>query len=231
MLPEEKCAALHDFGIAQIDLLDFNAVREQSPEQFLDALCEKYRPVRLCCGYDYRFGKNAAGDPEGLAAYCNRHGIELYCAPCVCEDGQPISSTVLRKWLAQGELERANRYLYGGFGFTAEVLHGDARGRTIGFPTINQRYPQQLAPLRAGVYTARVLIDGAAYRGIANIGLRPTFRTSEVFSETYICDFSGELYGKTVTVKPLRFLRGEEKFDSLEALSAAIRRDLSALEE
>lgn len=231
MLPEDKCAALRDFGMDEIELLDFDAVRELPPQEFLERLYEKFRPARICCGYDYRFGRNAAGDAEFLAAFCREHGVELCRADCVCADGAPVSSTALRGMLADGRLEQANRWIYGGFGFTAEVLHGDARGRTIGFPTVNQLYPHALSPLKPGVYTARVIIDGVSYAGISNIGLRPTFRTREVWSETYIRDFSGELYGRAVTLKPLRFLRGEKKFDSLDALSQAIRRDLSALDE
>lgn len=231
MLPEDKCRALEALGVSEIKMLDFEQVRGLSPEEFLSCIESEYAPARICCGYNYRFGKNASGDTALLAEFCGKRGIEFRCIDCVRENGQPISSTALRTLLSDGDVETADKYIYGGFGFKAEVIHGDARGRTLGFPTVNQKYPDMLAPLKYGVYTARIEFDGKCYSGISNIGVRPTFETAAVYAETYIKNFSGDIYGRTVTLKPQRFLRPEKKFSSVDELKAAVMRDISAVDE
>lgn len=226
MSPKDKETALKEYGVDEIEWLDFSAVRDLSPVAFLDQICEKYHPQRIVCGYDYRFGKNAAGTTETLLEYCHSHGIEFFCAERVDVDGKPISSTRIRQWLANGDTETANRYILGGFRFRATVLHGDARGRKLGFPTANQLYPKELAPLKHGVYVTKMVFDGKSYIGITNIGHRPTWPTDDVLCETYLPDFSGDLYDREIVTYPLRFLRPERRFDSIEELTATIRRDL-----
>lgn len=231
LLPEDKCKRMHALGIKAVELLDFSEVCMLSPEEFFNRITDKLSPARICCGYNYRFGKNAAGDTRLLSKLCSSRGIELCCSECVEENGAPISSTRIRSMLRDGRLEEANRYIYGGFGFKAEVLHGDARGRTIGFPTINQKYPEALVALKPGVYAAEIIIDDKCYMGVSNIGVRPTFLTCSVYAETYIKDFSSNIYGQSVELKPLRFIRPEKKFGSLDELKAAISRDIRAIEE
>lgn len=226
MTPEDKCRALTELGIDEICLLDFLKVRQMNAESFLDALVRRYNPVLISCGYNYRFGNGARGDSEFLQKYCAANGIGFSCSGCVSENGQPVSSTAIRQLLKNGEVQQANRQMWGGFGFTGEVLHGDRRGRTIGFPTVNQLYPDMLVPLRFGVYTAQMLFDGKSYNGIANIGIRPTFRTKHIMCETYLDGFSGDLYGHQVTLKPQKFLREERKFNSLSELKETITADL-----
>lgn len=231
MLPEDKLRALKLLGADEIKVLDFEKVRNISPEEFLKQLVEEFSPARICCGYDYRFGINASGDTGLLSAFCRERNIEFVCSSCVSCDGVPISSTLLRGMLVDGDIEKANSYIYGGFGFTGAVLHGDARGRTIGFPTLNQKYPELLAPLKPGVYSAEVETENGIYRGISNIGIRPTFQTKSVFAETHLLGFSDDVYGKIITLKPKKFLRPEKKFNSVEELKKAISDDISALGE
>ena len=114
------------------------------------------------------------------------------------------------------------------FSYTAEVITGDRRGRTIGFPTINQKYPDELLPVRFGVYKSKVILGGDMYDGITNIGIRPTWQTDYIISETFIKDFSSDVYGKTVTVMPLKFVRGEVVFSSAEELKKQIQSDMEA---
>lgn len=230
MTPADKSAALKDFGIKQVELLDFEKMRDIEPSEFLCKLTERYHPALISCGYNYRFGRNAEGDTDLLRSFCDSHGIAFHCTECVLDEGEPINSTSLRALLREGELERANRQIYGGFGFSAPVLHGDARGRTLGFPTINQKYPTHLVPLKFGVYTAKVIIDGEIYDGISNIGLRPTWRTDDIMSETYIKDFSGDLYDRAVILKPQKFIRPERRFNSVEELRNAILADVTLIE-
>ena len=151
---------------------------------------------------------------------------EYICAEPVTYKGEIVSSTRIREMLRNGEVKAANEILYEPFSFTAKVMQGDKRGRTIGFPTVNQRYPENLVKLKFGVYKTKINIDGKEYCGITDIGTRPTFKTDYVISETFIKDFSGDLYGKELKITPLEFLRDEKKFNSLEELKKQIAEDL-----
>lgn len=223
----DKCRYLKQFGIDEIISLDFNEVRNDSPESFLNYLKNEIGADYVTCGFNYRFGKNGVGDTALLSDYCNKNGIELRVSnPYLLPDGTPLSSSYIRSLLKDGQVEKANEFLYKPFGFTALVSKGDQRGRTIGFPTINQKYPTDLVKLRFGVYKTEVLVDGEKYDAITDIGVRPTYETDFIISETFIKNFSGDLYGKEITVTPIKFLRDEKKFNSLDELKEQIKKDL-----
>ncbi len=227
MTPADKYNALLSLGIKQVDMLDFKDVQHLSATDFLDELVKCYKPDIISCGFNYRFGFKAMGDIAFLESYCKEKNITLLCCNSVNHNSETLSSTVIRNMLLEGKLEEANNLIHGGFGFTAPVLHGDERGRTIGFPTVNQDYPEELVPLKFGVYTSKIIIDGVTYTGITNIGMRPTYRTKKVTSETFIKDFHKEIYGKEITLKPQKFIRPEQKFAGLEQLKDAILKDIS----
>lgn len=228
MTNTDKCRVLNKIGIDEIFTLDFNKVRGMMPEDFLTFLNVKFSPSLISCGFNYRFGKNAAGNTDDLSNFCALNGIEFKCCKPVSVDGAAVSSTVIRRFLSGGDIERANRLLYEPFSFTAEVIVGDRRGRTLGFPTINQKYPKELIPIKFGVYKTKIRFDNMEYSGITNIGIRPTWQTDYIISETFIENFSGDLYGKEVTVVPVRFIRGEERFTSAEELVRQIKSDLNS---
>lgn len=225
---EEKCCYLNELCIDEIIALDFNEVKNDSPEEFLSFLKNEIGASYITCGFNYRFGKGGAGDTAMLEAFCKQNGIELrVSSPYLLPDGSALSSTYIRSLLKNGEIKAANKYLYKPFCFTARVNKGDQRGRTIGFPTINQKYPKELVKLRFGVYKTKVVVEGEEFYGITDIGVRPTYETDYVISETFIKNFSGDLYGKEVTIVPIKFLRDEIKFNSLEELKAQIEKDLN----
>lgn len=224
---QNKLNYLKEFGIDEVITLDFNEVKDTAPESFLSFLKDEIGADYIACGFNYRFGKNGAGDTAVLTDFCQKNGIELRISnPHLLTDGKPLSSSYIRSLIKNGEIEKANELLYKPFSFTAVVEKGDQRGRTIGFPTVNQRYPKDLVKLRFGVYKTKVLIDGNEFDAISDIGVRPTYKTDFVISETFIKNFSGDLYGKELTVTPIKFLRDEKKFDSLEELKAQIKKDL-----
>ena len=226
---EDKCAALKRNGIDEVEGLVFSKMRDVSPEAFLAYLKEKFDPALISCGFNYRFGKDAAGNTETLASFCQQNGILFRCCDPVLRDGTVVSSSGIRSLLASGEIEQANEMMTEPFSFSAEVINGDKRGRTLGFPTVNQRYPKELAPLRFGVYQTEVSFDQKTFTGMTNIGIRPTFETPYVLSESFIHGFSGDLYGKTVRVAPIRFIRPERKFSSAEELKAQVLSDLELI--
>ncbi len=223
----DKCSYLKELGINEIISLDFNEVRNDSPESFLNFLKNDIGADYIACGFNYRFGKNGAGDTALLSDFCNKNGIELRVSkPYLLPDSTPLSSSYIRSLLKGGQVDKANKFLYKPFSFTAKVEKGDQRGRIIGFPTINQKYPTDLVKLRFGVYKTEVLVDGEKYDAITDIGVRPTYETDFIISETFIKNFSGDLYGKEITVTPIKFLRDEKKFSNINELKKQIEIDL-----
>lgn len=226
MTYKDKLEALKDLGVDEVLTLDFELVKDMSPEDFLESLYEKYSPSIICCGFNYRFGKGALGDTEQIGEFCKKKGIEFKVAQPVTENEKTVSSTLIREFIKNGEIDKANNLLTKPFSFEGEVIKGDARGRTIGYPTINQKYPEELVKLKFGVYKTKIIVDGKEFEGITNIGIRPTFKTDYVIAETYIKDFSGDLYGERLRIIPLEFLREEIKFSSIEELKRQIEIDL-----
>lgn len=222
----QKCDYLKELGINEIVPLDFEIVKNTPPINFLESLRQKYNPQIISCGFNYHFGKEGKGDTKLLADFCNKNGIILKVCDPVSFENQIVSSTRIRNLIKNGQIEAANQLLFKPFSFSGEVLSGDKRGRTIGFPTINQKYPENLVKLKFGVYKTQVIFDGKTFEGVTNIGLRPTYELNYVTSETYIKNFSGNLYGKNVTIVPLKFLRQEKKFSSLEELKKQIAKDI-----
>ena len=228
---EDKCRILKNLGFSHIELLEFQKVRNMSALSFLEFLKEKYNPDYISCGFNYKFGKNGEGNTEFLKKYCEENGITLKVLDCVTKDSVSVSSTVIRNMLSNGEIGKANELLSFPFSFESVVISGDKRGRTLGFPTINQKYPEQLVKVKFGVYKTLVEFDNKQYVGITNIGVRPTYKTDYVISETYISGFSGDLYGKNIRIIPLEFLREERKFSSFDELKKQIELDLKNIKE
>ena len=229
MLPQDKENALLKLGAKSVVFLDFEKVKDISAEDFLNYLKETYNPDLICCGFDFRFGKNASGNTSTIEKFCNQNNMECMVAPPVLKNGKPISSTNIRELIKCGKIEEANEQIFGGFGFTSAVIHGDARGRTIGFPTVNQEYPADLVLPKFGVYSSNIIIENVTYKCITNIGIRPTFKTEKVYCESHILDFNADIYGKSVTLKPQKFIRCERKFNSLKELTNAIKKDITKI--
>lgn len=222
---EEKAKKLNNLGFST-DVLDFSTVRNMEPEKFLRFLVDKYNPQMICCGFNYRFGKNAAGDIDFLYAFCKQQKIELLVAKPVEYESERVSSSRIRRLLADGNIAFANKLLGYSFSVGGTVCHGDGRGRTIGSPTVNFSYPQDIVVVRHGVYAGGVDIDGTRYDTVTYIGNRPTYKTETVVCETNILDFTGNLYEKELYVNLKEFLRDDRKFDTLEELKKQIATDI-----
>lgn len=225
---EKRDKMLEDIGVQPM-YISFSDIREMSPEEFVrDVLVKKFNAGALCCGFNYRFGKNGTGDAGLLKDLTQIYGIKLTVCPRFTIDGEEVSSTKIRKAVSCGDIELANRMLGYPFMYSSEIFTGDRRGRLLGAPTINQFLPEGLTVPRFGVYASMVYFDGFEYSGVTNIGLRPTFDGVSVRSETYILGFSGDLYGKNVEVHLHKFIRGERKFADADALKAQISQDVKA---
>lgn len=229
-LSAERASALAALGVQVLYELNFDAAFSHiTAEDFCARVLHAgLGAAHLACGADFAFGHRRGGDVALLARYAESHGIGLGVVPPVGDAAGPISSTRIRRLLQDGYPERAAGLLGRAHTLRGQVTHGDARGRTIGFPTANIPLGRHLEPAR-GVYaiTAR-LEDGRELRGVANIGARPTVGGAESRLEAHLFDFDEDIYGQELTVALRHFLREERKFQSFAALTEQIARDAAA---
>ena len=223
----DKERILEHTGIQTLYSLEFQEVRDWEAETFVrEVIFGKCNARRLCCGADFRFGKDAKGDVTLLRRLCEEKGVELYVVPAVMDGGEKVSSTRIRKAVEEGNIPLANRLLGRPFGFSLEVIHGNhIGGSLLGTPTINQAIPEGFVLPRFGVYASWCRVGGQYFYGVTDVGVKPTVGSDKVLAETWMPDFTGDLYGKRVRVFLLEFLRPERKFDSLEELKAAIEKN------
>lgn len=223
---DEKREKLLATGVDTVEMLDFENFRNLSPKEFLDCINRNGTIKRVACGFNYRFGKKAEGDTAFLRKYCEENGIEYFEAPEVCVNGKTVSTTYIKELLADGKIEKANELLVEPFSIAAPVINGAQRGRKLGFPTANQKYPEEKCPIKNGVYRTRVTMGMQVFNGVTDIGVRPTFNGDCLLAETYIIGFKGDCYDNNIKVSFLEFLRDEKRFDSKEALTAAIKENV-----
>ncbi len=224
--PTLKAKSVGALGADWLLTPDFSQFKGLSPEQFaLDVLMRGLNARVVCCGYDYHFGKGACAGAKELAELLTPYGVRVEQIGAVLDNGLPVSSTRIRDALATGDIETANRLLGRAFAIDFPVAHGKGLGRELGFPTANQLIGEGYAQPRFGVYATQVLIDGVVHAAVTNVGIKPTVGSDSVGAESYILDWSGDLYDRTIETRFLSFLRPEQKFESLDALKAAIRQD------
>ncbi len=226
--PEERYPIFRSLGIDLLILADFEDIASLSPERFAEEiLFDRCQVRRVLCGFNFRYGKSAAGNAQSLKNTFSDLGGAVDIVPPFRLDGHTVSSSEIREALSVGNANRARRMLTRPYSLTAEVVHGKKLGRTLGFPTANQRFPSDRLVPKFGVYAVRVRTDGKTFFGVANVGVRPTVEnTVSANCEVYILDFEGDLYGKTVTTEFCEFLRPERHFSDIAALSGAVHNDI-----
>ena len=224
---DEKLRLLEALGVGRVYLIDFTTIRSITAEHFVrDVLIGCFNAKHTGCGFNYHFGNGAKGNGEMLSVLAKQYGITETTQPQLCFGGLPISSTRIRKCISEGDVASANAMLGRKYGFCLPVVHGRRLGRTLGFPTINQQMPEGLVKPLFGVYASTVDIDGSLYRGVTNIGIKPTVGSEGVTIETWLPEYSGaELYGRTLDLRIDSFVRQERKFSGLDELRAAVLKD------
>ena len=216
---------LRRYGIEYVHVLPVTKETMGLPwRKFIDLLLEE-GAAGFVCGDDFHFGAKGEGDGEKLQSLCEEQGLPCRIVPEQTVDNIRISSTYIRRQIETGDMETAVRFLGHPYTLTGTVVRGQQLGRTLGIPTANLHLPAGLAIPKFGVYACCVLIDGLRYPAVTNIGTRPTVEGQGITVEPWILDFSGDLYGKQITLECYRFLRSEQKFPSLEALQAEIRKN------
>lgn len=209
---------------------DFNEIKNLTGPEFIEQIIiGKFNAGMILCGFDFRFGKNAQYSALKLRELLENRDIWVRILEHQDYEGEPISSTRIRQAVSQGDIIKANAMLGYNFTFESTVVKGDQRGRTIGYPTINQHLPNELIVPRFGVYESNTIIDDKCYKSFTNIGIRPTWRVNEPLAETHIFGFNGDLYGKVVRVELVKYLRQEKVFSSIDELKQQLNYDKSSI--
>lgn len=224
---EEKERIIKDLGADIFVCIPFDLdVGSLSPFEFFEEIIVKrLRADFIVCGFNFTFGKNGAGNTELLSALCSERGIGFIALPPVLIGTSPISSSDIRRYLSEGDTKNASLLLGRPYSVTSKVISGNRIGRTLGFPTANIAFDDRAQIPKNGVYLTRVSFGGESYFGVTNVGRHPTVSPSRLLAETYLLDFSGELYGRSIHLEFLEFIRPERKFDSLGELAAQVSRD------
>jgi len=225
---DERRAELERLGVDALVIQPFTTGFASTPwEDFCLLLIRQVGICHMIVGHDHAFGKNREGNAESLRRFGQDHGFEVTEIGPLVVDEEVISSTKIRRALLEGHLETANSYLGRLYSIRGEVVRGDGRGRRIGVPTANIRPLKgtKLIPCN-GVYCVHIRIGNETHRGMANIGVRPTFTSGEERTiEANIFDFGDEIYHQIVTVEFIKFVRSEQKFGSLDEFLAQLERD------
>lgn len=227
---EQKLEQFERLGVEQVWMPEFSELADLTPEAFFnDVLLGRLHAAALSCGYDYSFGKHAAGQVGLLHSLCEQNGVALSVLPAFDRNHTLVSSTAVRNCLMSGDIPTANALLGYPYYLLGEVVHGRSLGKTLGFPTLNQLFaPNQLVP-RYGVYNSTTEIAGKSYPSITNIGVKPTIEGERApLAETYLIGGEGDLYGETARVALIEMTRPEQKFNGLDELRAAVHRDIDA---
>ena len=217
---KEKQEILKERGIDYLLECPFTKeVMCMEPEDFIAKIVRQLHVKCMVVGEDFHFGHNRRGDYHMLRQYAGKYGYEVIVVEKIKEDSRDISSTFVREEIAAGNIEKANHLLGYRYFVTSRVLHGNQIGRTIGIPTINQLPPKEKLLPPNGVYVTEAYIGDRWYRGISNVGCKPTIEGEyPVGVETHLLDFAEDVYDKMVTVEFLSRVRSERKFASIEAL-------------
>jgi riboflavin kinase / FMN adenylyltransferase len=214
-----KLRLLAATGLAGAVVMTFDKRRaETTAQDFIHHdLIERLRISGIAVGYDFHFGKGRVGSPSLLVAEAPRLGIEIDVQAHVDIAERPVSSSAIRMALTEGQIEEATAMLGGPWFINGDVVHGEKRGRDLGFPTANIRLDRNCG-LKHGIYAVRVGIDSQHVDGVASFGRRPTFDNGAPLLEVFLFDFTGDLYGRRLDVAFIAFLREELKFDGVDAL-------------
>lgn len=214
------------FHMDAVVTLPFDEHMRSMPwEEFLEMLRRDYAAAGFVCGDDFRFGYRGRGNAEILQRYCTEQGLPCAVVPEQSLDGIRVSSTYIRSQIEVGDMATAVRFLGHPHILRGTVVHGRALGRKLGVPTANLRLIPGVVVPRFGVYACRCIIDGEGYPAVTNVGTRPTVEGQSVTVEPWILDYSGDLYGREITLEFYYFIRPEKKFQDLEALKEEIHRN------
>lgn len=227
---EQKLRIFAELGLDVAFIYDFEDVGGLSPEDFVsDVLKKECGCIFSVCGYNFRFGKNAKGDSSLLYTLMSGNSMVV---DKVTFHNKGVSSSLIRNYISEGNIEEANELLGRRFSFTARVIQGKQLGRTIGIPTVNQLIPEGFAVPKNGIYISNAIINKKQYKAVSNFGIRPSVSDGNfVNCETHIIDFDGDVYGQEVCIEFIKMIREEKKFGSIKELKKQILNDILEAKE
>lgn len=229
LAPETRNQIFEEIGVEQVFIPSFREVMNLEAEEFIHTVLKQYcKAEKVYCGFNFHFGKGGKAGSKELKQLGEKYGIEVTVVQAVSlQEGAPISSTQIRHYLQQGQTELAAKMLGRYFCYQFPVIEGNKMGRTMGFPTINQAMPSNFVKPKRGVYASLVTLEnGTVYYGVTNIGVKPTVGDDyAVASETWIPNFSGNLYGTSPKIELIHYIREEQKFSNLQVLGEQIHKD------
>ena len=229
---EEKNAIFSEMGFDYVIYEDFASVRDMLPRDFAESILADKLDCRVAvCGFNFRFGRGGEGTPSLLGEVFRARGRKAAVEDAVTVDGETVSSTGIRRAVEAGDMEKAARMLGRPYRLTSPVMPGKQLGRTLGLPTVNQFFPEDKVIPAKGIYACTCLVDGVEYRGVANVGSRPTVGGVGLNCETHLLGYDGQAYGKVVSTGFLKRLRDEKRFSGIEGLKSSIEGDIVAAKE
>lgn len=224
----QKTQLIKNLGIDLVVGLDFTwELSQVSAQEFAAALCDCLHMKGLVLGPDTALGRNRQGDPAFLRQLGEQMGFWVESAEALAQDGTAVRSRQIRAGLSRGDVAAAARMLGRNFSLNGEVVVGDRRGRTLGFPTANVRVDSRMILPGDGIYATWTVIDGERYPSATSIGIRPTFGLTERLVEAHVMDFNADIYGRQLSVEFVAKVRDQETFDSVEELIDQIRQDVA----
>ncbi len=224
---EEKLTLIESLGIDYIVCIPFDTqIQTMSPERFAaEIVAGTMHCKEALCGFNYSFGYKGAGDSDGLKALGNQYGFDTLIMPDFRLDNQTVSSTLIRSFLDVGDIRNYSRFSGRNYRISGTVSVGQHLGTRMGFPTVNLSLDSDMALPRNGVYISNIYVNNLKYNSVTNVGNKPTVGNFNKNAETHIFNFDGNLYGQSIQVEFLDFLRPEMKFSSIEELEKQIAKD------
>lgn len=227
----QRLEEIKKFGIQAVLVIPFDKkFSHLSGQEFIQKILVNLLKVKvIIVGENFRFGKNREGDFSLLRSIGSRFDLQVFSLPSVDKNGMIVSSSLIRKFLQEGEIEKANVLLGRYYGIEGEVIKGKSRGKILGFPTANIQTRNDIVP--PGVFVTNVAIGTRVFPSMTNIGHCPTFSQQKTNIESYIINFNKNIYGKKIRIHFIKKLREEIKFDNPEELSFQIKKDLDAAKD
>lgn len=222
---EEKARLIEALGVDYLFYLDFEKIKHIKADDFIqDILVKYFTPRCIVTGFNNHFGAGGKGSPALLCECAEKFNYEYFEMEEIKKEGETISSTLIKKYLEEGNIKTANELLGRNFKISGSVTQGNKIGRKISYPTANINWEENIVRLPYGVYSGCTIFEGQKYLSIINWGMRPTVDNIEVL-EAHILGFNSDIYGKKIEIEFLDYVRGSKKFNSLDELKAQIAKD------
>lgn len=229
---EQKFRIAKELGVDLVYIMDFDkSIMKLSGEEFIkNIVIDKMNSKLLVIGFDYKFGHKAYGNSNLLLELGKKHNIEVRVLEAITNDGEIIGSTEIRNLIAKGNISKANTFLGRPYSIVGTVIQGSNRGNKLGFPTANIKTDSNIVIPKSGVYKTNTILNGQTYMSATNIGYNPTF-SEEIFKiESHILDFNQDIYGESIEIEFLDFLRDDIKFKTKEDLIDQMNMDIKRIQ-